>query len=318
MSIEVIIKQEKLIKKNIKYNDLCRLAVEIEFSIGVLNGMKVNKDYEGGNNIIDKELNIYSKHIYGTGFSFEINEKKEITLIIPNSSTKTDVELFYTFIERLCKYLDVDTFLQEGLKVSVNDIPHEKEAVLNFNKKVIRQQLSMMRHDRVLTVYGCIYPISLEMKEFAYINKLTDEELFDKYEQYLNKKQEQDYYYSKPFILNENDEISLLFGLPENTPSILPIRKNLLPILDFPMKRVKEWYVSIGKCENDSLGMAGVIKYDDLRKALRGEIIEKFDENHCIYNLNSAMIKKLSKYIIPFDEFVKSNFNPKNTSVIRL
>ena len=218
MSILVDIKQNP---KNLKKNGLKfikKIAATENLCFGVLNEACSFDEYEGGEDIRNQLLILFSRKSYGRGMSLTIDDNYNLELVLNYPATQTDIETFYKFIDDFCVNFKFKTFLQEGNEYSLDKINKLKEEATAFNKKCIKTFLKSG-----LTIFGCIYPITLEQDLIDTIDKIDEEKACRYFESYLDKKQKIDLYFAKPIIYEyKKDEYFARYALTENVPSIFP------------------------------------------------------------------------------------------------
>ena len=146
MSILVNIKQNPKNLKKIGLKFIKKIATAENLCFGVLNEACSFDEYEGGEDIRNQLLILFSRKSYGRGMSLTIDDNYNLELVLNFPATQTDINNFYKIIKNICKKLKTETFLQEETKYKVDkyktkkifrDIAHEKlESKVSDKKKL--------------------------------------------------------------------------------------------------------------------------------------------------------------------------------------
>ncbi len=296
MSVVVNINQNVKKTKKINLKDLEERVEANQLYYGVPNQAYCLEDYTGKEDIRNQLFVLFSRKTYGRGMSFFLDDDYNIELVLNYPATNTDIEVFYHFIKNCCDNLKLDVFLQEGEEYSLSQIEELKQEVIMFNQKYIKQELKAG-----LTIFGCIYPITIEDKFIKSVQIVLPERVTDLFELYLDKKQKQDCYFAKPIIYtdNQNDYYYARYALTENVPSIFPTEV-YLPFgynQDY-FKQVKSWNVAIIENKNQELKLTAEIPFVDFIKIIDKKKCPIFDAKHIIVTVDQALLKKVAKYKI--------------------
>lgn len=296
MSVVVNINQDSKKIKKINLKDLEESVVANQLYYGVPNQAYCLESYIGKKDIRNQLFVLFSRKTYGRGISFFADDDYNIELVLNYPATNTDIEVFYHFIQSCCEKFELETFLQEEEEYPLSQIEELKQEVIMFNQKYIRQELKAG-----LTIFGCIYPITIEDKFIKSVQIVLPERVTDLFELYLDKKQKQDCYFAKPIIYtdNQNDNYYARYALTENVPSIFPT-KVYLPFgynQDY-FKQIKSWNVAIIENKNQELKLTAEIPFTDFIKIIDKKKCPIFDAKHIIVTVDQALLKKVEKYKI--------------------
>ena len=201
MSVVVNIKQNPKKTKKIGLKFLNGWLRTCNLCFGVPNQAYCLENYEGKEDLRNQLFVIYNPKSLGRGFSFTIEENYDVELVLNFPATKNDIILFYKFIDLFCSNFKIKTFIHEGEEYSLDKIESLMNATIAFNKKLVKNDL-----ESDLTIFGCIYPIVLEKDFIKKIKQLNEDEAYQLYEEYLNKKQKEDYYFAKPIIYEDKNK----------------------------------------------------------------------------------------------------------------
>lgn len=295
MSVVVNIKQNPKKNKKIGLKFLNGWLRTCNLCFGVPNQAYCLENYEGKEDLRNQLLIIYNPKSLGRGFSFTIEENYDVELVLNFPATKNDIILFYKFIDLFCSNFKIKTFIHEGEEYSLDKIESLMNATIAFNKKLVKNDL-----ESDLTIFGCIYPIVLEKDFIKKIKQLNEDEAYQLYEEYLNKKQKEDYYFAKPIIYEDkNKKYYAKYALTENVPTIFPIETYLPFGYDQNLeKNIKTWNVSLIENKNGKFDLLDKISYDNFCKLVDLSKYPKFDEKHIIITFNQEILEKTDKYLI--------------------
>ena len=290
MSILVNIKQNPKNLKKIGLKFIKKIAAAENLCFGVLNEACSFDEYEGGEDIRNQLLILFSRKSYGRGMSLTIDDNYNLELVLNFPATQTDINNFYKIIKNICKKLKTETFLQEETKYKVDKIEELREEAIignqDFIKNIIKEET---------TIFGCMYPITIEEEFITKIKTLSKEQAVQYFESYLHEKQKEDYYYAKPMIYQkENGKCFAKYVLTEGVPSIFPL-KYYLPFRynQNLLNDIEEWSVAIVENNNNNLELAADIPFEDFYKLLDVKNFAKFDATHIIITVDKELLQKL-------------------------
>lgn len=285
MSIVVNLKQEKRKLKN--FPKFKKWASQENLKFGVLNVAFALEEYNKKRDIRNIQFILYDPTMIGRGITFLLKPNYDIELSVNYFNTEHDIRMFYKLIKSLCDLLEVNNFYQEEKLYSINDLNKLENEEVSFNNQLLIKEL-----EKEQTIYGAIYPITLETTFFNQLKQLEKKEIPIQYQIYLNEKQQQSYYYAKALLEKCNNEIKGFYVLTENVPSIIPLKPYVPFGYQLPNDTViKNWYVSFIKFPE--FKKSGVIPFEQLNQLFDLENCTKFDENHIIVTLTKKEIEKL-------------------------
>lgn len=295
MSILVNIKQNP---NNLKKIGLKFIKARTAFEnlyFGVPDEVYCYEEYTGGEDLRNQLLILFNRTRYGRGMSFQLDNDYNIELVLNFPATQTDIDDFYRFIKNFCENFKFETFFQEGVEYKLDQIESLKKEAESANKYHIKNNIK-----EGLTIFGCIYPITLEKEFIDKVKTLNENQAAQYFESYLDRKQKVDCYFAKPLIYKKNNEKYFArYALTETVPSILPL-KNYLPFgyNQNLLKDIDEWNIAIIENKNNQLKIATEIPFDDFYKMLDIKKLPAFDEKHIIVTINDELLKKAENYKI--------------------
>lgn len=294
MSILINIKQNPKKIQKIGLNFLKRWADYQKLYFGVFNQAYVIENYKGEEDIRNQLFVLYSQNIYVRGMSFIVQDNYDVEMVLNYPATKTDIEIFYKFIRDYCHNFEYEAFVQEGEVYNLDQINMLKEEAILFNQNLLKDGIEG------LTIFGCIYPITLEEKFVNTLKSLSKENAHKLFEEYLDKKQKPDYYFAKPLIYDCKDKKYIArYALTENVPSIFPTYPYLPFGYDQKLKKdIKSWNIVLVKNNNESMEVVEEVPFDDFYTIINKEQYPKFDDKHIIVTLNEKILSKIIDYKI--------------------
>lgn len=289
MSIVVNIKQNQKELKKIDLALLKKWLAKEKLLFGVLNVAFASDEYDGKNDIRGVSFVIYNPQIIGRGIGFFLGQNYDLELTVNYFNSEHDIQLFYQLIEKFCDWLHVTEFLQENKFYAMNELKKLKAEAISINRRLLKNDL-----ERGLTVFGAIYPINIETSFLKTIKQLDEEELSIRYQQYLNEKQQDDYYYAKAIMYEKNGQIFGSYVLTEGVPSIIPLK----PYVPFGYQYSKDTIIqkwNIQLIGGTEFKQVGSILFDQLSELFELQKCSKFDEDHIIVTLSKKQIQQVKR-----------------------
>lgn len=300
MSIVVNIKQNQKELKKIDLAMLKRWLSKEKLSFGVLNVAFASDEYEGKNDIRGVSFVIYDPQIIGRGIGFFLEQNYDLELTVNYFNSEHDIQLFYQLIEKFCDWLHVTEFLHENKFYSIDNLEELETEAINTNQGLLKNDLVCG-----LTVFGAIYPINIEASFLMSVKQLDEQEIAKRYQQYLNEKQQDDYYYAKAIIYEKKGQIFGSYVLTVGVPSIIPLR----PYIPFGYQYSKDTTVqkwNIQFIVTPEFKRIGEISFDQLSEIFELENCPKFDEEHVIITLSKKQIEQIKKRNkLKFESYIK-------------
>ena len=293
MSIVVKINQNSKKVKNIGLKFLNSWATLQKQYYGVLNQAFVLETYKGEEDIRNISFILFDQQKYGRGMSFTLDNEYNLELVLNIPATKTDINMFYKFINNFCKNFKFDSFMQEGENYKLEEIEKLKTEALIFNENKVKTFLKPG-----LTIFGCIYPIVIETTFINKINSLPNNEAYNVYEEYLDNKQKQDCYFAKPLIYNTPSKKSIVakYALTEDVPSIFPLEKYLPFGYNQNLKNeITNWSVVLVDSE---MKVRKELSYDEFSSLIQVNNYPRFDEKHVIVTFKKEWLSIIQEQII--------------------
>lgn len=211
MSIDIQIKQKLFGRKT--------MPLEVILGEHLRYGHFVNDQLRVGG-VGETEFLAYDPENIGRGFSVIWNpeERKTITLRLPQPCAPQELKEFYASIERMVHYwggqLTVD-----GNRVRLSDFLKDYENMLAFNGKILQQfsrQVLDGQND-TLMLYSAMWPLTMGKEEAARFLENPDS-----FAAWLHEKQSVDAQFASPQFYAGDNGIIARFFLTAHMPAILP------------------------------------------------------------------------------------------------
>ncbi len=190
----------------------------------------------------------YNPDSIGRGFSVVWNpqEKKAISLRLPQPSTTEELRDFYNAIERMVKYWD-GKLIVDGNQVHLPEFLSTFNNMVDLNYRFIKQlsQKALNGEHDSLTLYSTKWPLSIGKQEATIFLENPDY-----YAEWLHKKQSMDVYFASPNFYVGDNGISARFYLINNLPAVFP-QKPAVPFGTIDpatgkQLECKEWLILLG------------------------------------------------------------------------
>lgn len=230
MSIEVVIRNKRLLKKPLELKDLT-LG---KYAYASFDAYKRNtSEIENG------DLVIYDPKKIGRGIGvmgWTPNTKDEIHMVLNTLSTKYDFEMFYDIIRNVMQLWKTTTFEQDGITFSASDINQLCQDQRKGSLDIMASLDEMIKpnDNGYSTIFGAMFPLDISMEDFKRFGSEKDEE---GYAQYLHDLQSVDAYYAVPLFYKSKKEENSFFGnyaITSETDTIFPTKPIVLPFFKNP------------------------------------------------------------------------------------
>ena len=219
---------------------------------------------------------LYDPNQIGRGINIEyLPNSKEVGLRLLTPTPTHEVELFYDLVERIASYWNVNTFIQDEVPTSINDLVEVKEHIINFNRNELYKQLD---NDEYLegTWMSAIFPIHFNME----IRESLKESGMQGFTDYLHDLQYRDVYYGRPLMyMNDVGDLRGIHVISEEVDSVFPY----VPYVPFgtvhpktgELLEIDDWtMVLVFSDENED---SFDIPYNDFMDAIQNIPKEPFD-----------------------------------------
>ena len=281
------------LNKKIGLKFLDRFCQSQDLYYGVPDFMYVIDQYKGDEDIVNELFVLYDRSKYGRGMSFIIDENNHVELMLNYPATSTDIHLFFKFIHHFLVNFNLDSFIYEGELYNLSQIPSLKEETLSFNESMVKSFLKSG-----LTIFGCIYPLTIEQTFIEKINNMNNSDAYHYYANYLDEKQKMDCYYAKPLIYETNQKNHYIarYALTENVPTIFPLHNELPFGYNQDLKnKIKSWSVFLVGDMNGKLEPIKEIEYHEFCQQIDLSRYKKFDETHVIITFTKDWLSLFNK-----------------------
>lgn len=268
MSVKVEIKQTKN-----------KITIE---DISILKNLKYGKLNENNCLILnkfDRYTIFYNPNRIGRGFEI-ILENDSIFMYLPIPTTISDIELFYSLIEAICKKIKTKEFYLNDELSLIGYANHFIEEYKEISLECIldiENQIRQKTHEELI-IFGALNPISIGDVELEEINSSLEG-----FESLLDRLQQIDIYYANPILYQRPDKtVFAIYYIGEGIDTVVPNKPNLL--YKIPDK-LTNWYVKL----SDNIN----IPYEDFINYISKE--KYYDANHFIVTLDFNDIEYLSE-----------------------
>lgn len=287
MSLVVDIKQNSDSVNEIGLEFVENFCEQIGLCFGISNAAYVTEPYDGEKDLRNTALVIWSTKKLGRGFGFVLNEDYDLELILNYPATRNDIADFYLFISAYCTTFGLESFLQEGEEYTLDKLDALKLEALQYNENFAKKFLK-----EGLTIFGCIYPISLETEFINRMNAVDNKAAYELYEDYIDEKQRIDCYYAKPILYDMgNDKILARYALTVDVPTIFPLKANIPFGYNQDLKdKVQNWNVAL--IDSGNYKVLSELTFDEFKTSAGFDSYQKFDEEHIIITLDDELLKK--------------------------
>lgn len=272
MSVNVRIKQKKLLKKPLDINDIIAIS-NLSYGISDQN-YRLVPDKTGANTLL------YDSKRLARGIEVSF-EQHDIILVLSLPTGHEEIIGFYELIKKICWQLKTDQFLIDDQVKYLNEIDqlYENDCKASINALLDLKDKVNNSEYRYFQILGIYHPISLGIDE---LNEI-DGSLF-KLSDLLGRLQSLDVYYAACKVYRIQDRLAGIYITQANLPTVVPLE----PYIIFnQIEGVTDWYIIIK--ENR------MISYQDFIKSISEATY--FDANHIVVTLSIAEIEEmLNKY----------------------
>ena len=228
-----------------------------------------------------KSFVVFNNKVLGRGIDIDILDN-EIELKLPALANKEEVNLIYDLTKKICDINNIKEFEREGQNSSIDDI----DVLLNTELDNVINDLETIKSflnnqdDGYITIFGVTNPIDISTK---LIDDLDND--YDKFQEFINRIQHLDAYYSAPIIMRDKyGKRQGVFLFNPNKPHILPIKPVLNNAEASKDLIIDKWYIG-----NED----GLMPYDNFIEIYKSNPL--YDANHIIVQLDEVDYYQLLK-----------------------
>lgn len=263
MSILIKIKQG-VIKKNI--NSIIKYT---NMSYGIN-----DEYYRLIPNKTSKHTILYDDRKYARGIDVKTDDDY-IYLELSLPTSKEEIRCLYNITKKICNKLLTKKFIKNDIEKSLENLTDCIIEDIDLSEITLKEIRKSLEKNEYIQIFGIFNPISIGKKE---IDKIDDN--LNNLTNYLQDIQSIDAYYAVPKVFNIDNQLSGVYVIKDNIPSIVPTKPyiifNIIP-------NIKEWYVMFD--ENNFISYNDFI--DNVDKS------NYYDSNHVIVNLSESKINNL-------------------------
>lgn len=243
----------------------------------------------------ETEFIAYDPSFIGRGFSVIWNsqEKKSISLRLPQPTTTAELRSFYDCVARMANYWG-GALIVDGNRMKPDAFLAGFADMVSFNDKIlahIAQQILDGNNDN-LTLYSAKWPLTIGKEEAELFAK--DPEQFA---QWLHQKQSMDVFFCNPRFFIGDQGIFGQFMLMNDLPTVFPQKPNVPfgttdPSTGKPLE-CRDWRVILViEGESDILRE---MDYDEFLRVLAPDRKIRYDGNHfLVTEMSEAEIRNLA------------------------
>ncbi|MDR0849709.1 MAG: DUF4299 domain-containing protein [Propionibacteriaceae bacterium] len=262
MSIDITITHtdKGFFRKALPFDVLCAQGL----SFGSFDGLRLDVGEVGAEDFI-----LFHPDHIGRGFSvtWRKGEKNQVSLRLLTPSTAEETDDFYDTVERVVGFWKQSTIEQDGLPITVDQLPEWRTSMKDFSLSTLADFLSRDK-DSFLTLFCAMWPLTLGAEERALLADATD---LSGFRDYLHEKQSVDAYYAKPRFYSHDDEVMGSYTLTEDVRSIFPNAPSVplwMEQEDGQDFEVQSWVVTFYSVSQDRI--LGVVSYADFLSEIPG------------------------------------------------
>ena len=244
----------------------------------------------------DTEFIAYDPNAIGRGFSVIWNpqEKKSISLRLPQPSTPDELRQFYDCIARMVQYWG-GALAVDGNRVKPDTFQAGFGDMVAFNDKIIDHfcQQILKGENQNLTFYSAKWPLTIGPEEAERIH--ADHNFFA---QWLHEKQSMDVFFCNPRFFVGEDGIFGQYMLMNDLPTVFPVTPSVPfgmtdPTTGKPLA-CSRWCVAL-VIENQP-GALAEIDYTDFLRRIPEDHKTRYDETHFLLSeLTEEEIRSFTK-----------------------
>jgi len=295
MSVDIRIRQKGLLKKKLDLVFVNEMCLNHNLSFGVPNEAFALDDYVGDSDITNIEMLLYHPVKLGRGFTFMVEENgHDCSLRINNPSTDKDIKAFFRVVKYVCDKLNANTYERDETEIiKVSEIATEEQLITDWNAQQLFETAN--REDN-LTIYGALYPISIEPETIQHWRNVDRAFLMSEFSAYLHEKQSVDYYYAMASIFkNDKEQVMGSYAVPEAITTIFPLTPNVPLAYGINTIKVDFWRVSLGIIAGDGYEEGANVEFTEFIEKCQIDKKVHFDNDHVIVKLTRADIDNLLK-----------------------
>lgn len=244
----------------------------------------------------DTEFIAYDPNAIGRGFSVIWNpqEKKSISLRLPQPSTPDELRQFYDCIARMVQYWG-GSLTVDGSRVKPDTFQAGFDDLVAFNDKIINHfcQQILQGENQNLTFYSAKWPLTIGLEEAERIH--ADHNFFA---QWLHERQSMDVFFCNPRFFVGDVGIFGQYMLMNDLPTVFPVTPSVPfgmtdPATGKPLA-CSRWRVAL-VIENQP-GALAEIDYADFLRRIPENHKTRYDETHFLLSaLTEEEIRSFTK-----------------------
>lgn len=264
-------------------------------------GHRENSNYSfrpyNNEDITDVDIVIYNPIKRGRGIICCVNQKGDVELYLNVPTTSHDVELFFEITKKICNHFNVTNFMLDEKLVDCKNIETEKAAIIKWNIGTINDYFAKIQ-DNTFIMLGACTPIYIEDEFLQKINNTSGEAQEELLANYINDKQQLDYFYPAPSFYKNDKKIIAVYSITEGVDTIIP-DEVYIPFNSGLEEdtTISQWLVGLVGENNQNYDVVGYITYTDFLNNLPINELPRYDAKHYLMKgLTKAQIEKLLQY----------------------
>lgn len=287
MSIEITIKQKLFGSKT--------MPLEVILGNDLSYGFWENDQLTEGK-LGETEFIAYDPNAIARGFSVIWNpdEKKAVTVRLPQPSTNRELRSFYDAVERMAVYWG-GALIVDGTRTKLSAFLSEFDNMVDFNDKIISHFTEQILNgeNQNLTFYSAKWPLTIGLEEAERIH--ADHNFFA---QWLHERQSMDVFFCNPRFFVGDVGIFGQYMLMNDLPTVFPVT----PSVPFGMTdpatgkslECSQWRVAL-VIEDQPVALCE-IDYADFLRRIPENHKTRYDETHFLLSaLTEGEIRSFTK-----------------------
>lgn len=290
MGIDIALHQKGLLKKKITLDLIKEAADSLE--IATSDGTFRIKDYQD-EPLTETTLLLYDSNLLSRGFTLSVaSNEYDCELRQTYFCSDNDIQQFFDFLARFMKVLKLKDFEKDDEYQLLENIPQITEREIQFNRQTLHNLFKEENYPD--TIYAVKNPVFIEPYVGEAILQMNEEQAMIYWSNYLQEKQNQDYYYAVPhFYQNQSGEIFGCYALTVNCYSVFPEEPFIPYGYDLKPEQISYYLVMV--IQESEPYQAAQFPYEDLWKYFDRSVLKPYDQRHVYLELDSETLNRMKE-----------------------
>ena len=286
MSIEITIKQKLFGNKTMPLE----IILGNELNYGFWENDQLTEGKLGETEFIAYDPNAIAR---GLSVIWNPDEKKAVTVRLPQPSTTRELRSFYDAVERMAVYWG-GALIVDGTRTKLSAFLEGFDNMVDFNDKIISHFTEQILNgeNQNLTFYSAKWPLTIGTEEAEKFQ--DDHALFGRW---LHEKQSMDVFFCNPRFFAGESGIFGQFMLMNDLPTVFPYKPSVPfgitdPATGKPLE-CSQWRVAL--VIEDQPGALCEIGYDTFLRRIPEDHKSRYDATHFLLSeLTEAEVRRLA------------------------